>query len=93
MTPDPCKSKRRYHHFREPLRLHAVNLSARKNLFETSTAVDKARMSRAAPTFFGDINRMFIEYMILQVCKITDPAHDFEKTTIIRLRFFCGTTI
>ncbi len=36
-------------------------------------------MSRAAPTFFGDLNRVFIEYMILQVCKITDPARDFRK--------------
>lgn len=45
-------------------------------LFETSTDEDKVRMSRAAPTFFGDINKMFIEYMILQVCKITDPARD-----------------
>jgi hypothetical protein len=48
-------------------------------LFETSTDEDKGRMSRAAPTFFGDINRMFVEYMILQVCKITDPAQDFRK--------------
>jgi len=48
-------------------------------LFETSTGEDKARMSRAAPTFFGDMNRMFVEYMILQVCKITDPAQDFRK--------------
>ena len=50
-----------------------------KILFETSTGEDKDRMSRAAPTFFGDINRMFVEYMILQVCKITDPAQDFRK--------------
>jgi hypothetical protein len=50
-----------------------------KILFEVSTDEDKARMSRAAPIFFGDINKMFVEYMILQVCKITDPAHDFRK--------------
>ena len=50
-----------------------------KILFETSTDKDKVRMSRAAPTFFGDVNRMFVEYMILQVCKITDPAQDFRK--------------
>lgn len=36
-------------------------------------------MERAAPTFFGDLNRMFVEYMILQVCKITDPAQDIRK--------------
>lgn len=48
-------------------------------LFEASTDKEKARMSRAAPTFFGDLNSMFVEYTILQVCKITDPAQDFKK--------------
>ncbi len=33
-------------------------------------------MSRAAGVFFSDLSRMFIEYTILQVCKITDPAQD-----------------
>jgi hypothetical protein len=49
-----------------------------KILFEASTGEDKARMSLAAPTFFGDINKMFVEYIILQVCKITDPTQDFR---------------
>ena len=35
-----------------------------KFLFETSTDEDKGRMSRAAPTFFGDINRMFRAYPV-----------------------------
>ncbi len=48
-------------------------------LFEASTDENKARMSRAAPIFVGDINKMFVEYMILQVYKITDPARDFRK--------------
>jgi hypothetical protein len=50
-----------------------------KILFEARTEEDRARMSRAAPTFFGDINKMLVEYIILQVCKITDPAQDFRK--------------
>jgi hypothetical protein len=50
-----------------------------KILFESSSDEDKARMTRAAPIFFGDINKMFVEYMILQVCKITDPAQDSRK--------------
>ncbi len=50
-----------------------------KILFEHSSAKDKARMTGAAPIFFGDLNRMFIEYVILQVCKITDPARDVRK--------------
>jgi hypothetical protein len=50
-----------------------------RTLFESSTVKDKERMTRAAATFFGDLNRMFVEYTILQVCKITDPAQDFRK--------------
>jgi hypothetical protein len=61
-----------------------------RTLFETSSVNDR---TRAAPTFFGDLNKMFVEYMILQVCKITDPAQDFRKTTITRSRFFLGTMI
>ncbi|HXW72367.1 MAG TPA: hypothetical protein VEK34_13140 [Methylocella sp.] len=48
-------------------------------LFEESTEEDKACMSRTAPIFFGDLNKMFVEYIILQVCKITDPAKDLRK--------------
>jgi hypothetical protein len=29
--------------------------------------------------FFGDLSRMFLEYIILQLCKITDRARDFHK--------------
>jgi hypothetical protein len=36
-------------------------------------------MTRTAPVLFGDLNRMLNEYMILQVCKITDPARDVRK--------------
>jgi hypothetical protein len=50
-----------------------------KTLFEDSSADDKERMSLAAATFFGDLNRMFVEYVILQACKITDPAQDGRK--------------
>ena len=45
-------------------------------LFETSSAEDKALMGNTAGMFFGDLNRVLNEYVILQVCKITDPAHD-----------------
>jgi hypothetical protein len=36
-------------------------------------------MSRFANIFFSDLNKILIEYMILQVCKITDPAKDFRN--------------
>jgi hypothetical protein len=56
----------------------SIYLHARE-LFETSSAEDKALMGATAGMFFGDLNRVFNEYVILQVCKITDPAHDICK--------------
>jgi hypothetical protein len=50
-----------------------------KILFEQSSERDMGRMRGAAPVFFGDLSQMFREYIILQVCKITDPARDFKK--------------
>ncbi|HWY62178.1 MAG TPA: hypothetical protein VNW15_09795 [Rhizomicrobium sp.] len=50
-----------------------------KTLFETSTDEDRARMARAAETLFGDLHKILVEYIILQICKITDPAQDFKK--------------
>jgi hypothetical protein len=50
-----------------------------ETLFHHSSNDDKGRMWRAAPVLFGDLNRMLNEYVILQVCKITDPAQDFRK--------------
>jgi hypothetical protein len=55
--------------------MRSIHLHARE-LFETSSAGDKALMETTAGTFFGDLNRVLNEYVILQVCKITDPAHD-----------------
>jgi hypothetical protein len=45
-------------------------------LFEQSTDRDKQRMSRTAETLFGDLWQVIREYVILQVCKMTDPARD-----------------
>ena len=50
-----------------------------RELFETSSAGDKALMDATAGTFFGDLNRVLNEYVILQVCKITDPARDIRN--------------
>jgi hypothetical protein len=58
--------------------MRSIYLHARE-LFETSSAADRALMGATAGTFFGDVNRVFNEYVILQVCKITDPAHDIRN--------------
>ena len=56
----------------------SIYLHARE-LFETSSAEDKALMGNTAGMFFDDLNRVLNEYVILQVCKITDPPHDLRK--------------
>ena len=58
--------------------MRSIYLHARE-LFETSSAEDKTLMRNTAGTFFGDLNRVLNEYVILQVCKITDPAHDIRN--------------
>jgi hypothetical protein len=45
-------------------------------LFETADQDDRDMLVNTAPVFFGDLNKVIIEYVILQVCKITDPAKD-----------------
>jgi HEPN superfamily AbiU2-like protein len=36
-------------------------------------------MGATAGMFFGDLNQMLKEYIILRGCKITDPAHDVHN--------------
>jgi len=60
-----------------------------KTLFESSSAEQKEIMSRTAPKFFQDLNIVFIEYVILQVCKIIDPAK-FGKNENLTIEFLLG---
>lgn len=50
-----------------------------RSLFEISSADDRALMEQTAGIFFGDLSRVLVEYVVLQVCKITDPARDPRK--------------
>lgn len=59
-----------------------------RTLFETSDDVQKSLMFETAPMFFRDLNTMFIEYIILQVCKITDPAKDNSRNENFTLEYF-----
>jgi hypothetical protein len=61
-----------------------------RTLYETPAEADKAIMERAAPVFFGDLNKVLIEYVILQVCKITDPAKDVRGNENHTAGFLCG---
>jgi len=48
-------------------------------IYETSSADDHARLHKAASIFFGDLHQMLVEYVVLQACKITDPAKDIRN--------------
>jgi AbiU2 len=58
--------------------MRSIYLHARE-LFETCSADDRALMNATARTFFDDLNWVLNEYIILQVCKITDPAQDYRN--------------
>jgi hypothetical protein len=45
-----------------------------KSLFDLSTPEEKEIMWQTANIFFGDLSIVMVEYVILQICKLTDPA-------------------
>jgi hypothetical protein len=63
-----------------------------KTLFETVDQAEKDILTNAAPVFFGDINKVLIEYVILQVCKVTDPAKDVHGNLNHTTEFFVKET-
>ena len=42
-------------------------------LYESDDCTKKV-LQASAPVYFGDLNKILIEYVLLQICKITDPA-------------------
>ncbi|MFZ1992221.1 MAG: helix-turn-helix domain-containing protein [Alphaproteobacteria bacterium] len=44
-----------------------------RTIFEEGGDLRRELLLSIAPIFFGDLNLMLIEHMILQICKITDP--------------------
>jgi hypothetical protein len=59
-----------------------------RTLYDCAQAAEKETMAKCAPTFFGDLNKVLIEYVILQACKITDPAKDVHKNESHTIEFF-----
>jgi len=54
-----------------------------KDLFSNRHLLDEA-----APIFFRKLNSVLIEYLILQVCKLGDPAEDKSKNENLSIQFF-----
>jgi hypothetical protein len=44
--------------------------------------------SKIAPIFFGDLKLILVKYVILEVCKLADPAGDFRGNENLSVEFF-----
>jgi hypothetical protein len=60
-------------------------------LYENTDEREKHMMRQIAGRLFGDLNLILMEYIVLQVCKITDPAKQgkYENHTIAFLLDRC----
>ena len=50
-------------------------------LFEGS-ALRRELLQTTAPTFFGDMNRLFIEHLVLHFCRLTDEAQTMGRKNL-----------
>jgi putative transcriptional regulator len=60
-----------------------------KAIFE-ETPLGENPLKKLSPYFFGDLGRMFEEYIILQVCKLTDPAGDSRGNENLTVKFLAA---
>lgn len=58
-----------------------------KAIFE-DTPPGENPLKKLSPYFFGDLGWMFREYIILQVCKLTDPSVDGRGNENLTVKFF-----
>ena len=56
-------------------------------LFEPDNP-NHAVFSVIAPFFFRDINLMFVKHVVLEVCKLGDPARDFRGNENLSIDYF-----
>ena len=47
---------------------------------------------KIAPLFFGDFNRILVMYIILEACKLADPARDVRNNVNLSVEFFVNHT-
>jgi putative transcriptional regulator len=60
-----------------------------KAIFE-DTPPGESPVKKLSPYFFGDLGWMFREYIILQVCKLTDPSVDGRGNENLTVKFFAA---
>ncbi len=50
-------------------------------LFE-GTDLKRELLQTTAPTFFGDLNRLFMEHLVLHICRLTDNAQTMGRKNL-----------
>jgi hypothetical protein len=50
-------------------------------LFEGSV-LKRELLQTTAPTFFGDLNRLFIEHLVLHICRLTDNSQTMGRKNL-----------
>jgi hypothetical protein len=50
-------------------------------LFEGSD-LKRELLQTIAPTFFSDLNRLFIEHLVLHICRLTDDAQTMGRKNL-----------
>jgi HEPN superfamily AbiU2-like protein len=50
-------------------------------LFEGSD-LKRELLQTTAPTFFGDMNRLFVEHLVLHICRLTDEAQTMGRKNL-----------
>ena len=51
-------------------------------LFEEGADLRRELLQSIAPTFFNDIRELLVEYLILQICKLTDEEESFGRKNL-----------
>ena len=60
-------------------------------VFEEGADLRRELLQSIAHTFFGDLNQLLIEHLILQICKITDPEESMGRK-ILTVKFLLNNS-
>lgn len=78
---DLARLREKFDHFREECIWITNCYNLYRTLYEGGEATD-AVLIRVAPAFFHDLNRIIVEHILLQICKITDPAESGSRQNL-----------
>ena len=70
--------------------LYARSVYMDYNAIFEETPLGENPLKKLSPFFFGDLGWMFREYIILQVCKLTDPAVDGPGNENLTVKFLAA---